>query len=316
MDVIAGKTLEYVANDSRASEVRQGVGPPGAGRFRAVPPVEQLCGAVLAAGEDEMSLLGFAAHELKNPLTSIKLAVRFLQNGDNHSFDTDVQEICGDIESSVEQMHKLISRLLEHHRVQHAVNTSACEMVHVDDCVKGAVRRFKHQLRAKELLVEIHRLATDVKFFGQASGLAHVLNNLLANAVRFSPVAGRIDVTIGMCREAETERPRGVITIRDEGPGVKQADRQRIFGMFERSVSQAENEGSSDGLGLALCRCIMRRMSGDVRLERSAGRGAAFSIVLPGGGRDSPTVKIKQMRRGGTNIVPAPEPDSAASKPG
>ena len=298
MDVIMGNTLQLYANESRSGAARAF----GAGT------------AAVEAAELETSLLGFAAHELKNPLNAITLATRYLRGVDRRDGEAVVNEICGDIESSVDHMYELISRLLEHHRVQRLVGDAADETVNVEDCVERVVRRFKHQVRADGLELDIRSQVRDLTFYGRRAALEHTLDNLLANAIRFSPLGGRIDITIGLCRAVGATQLRGAVTIGDEGPGIAAADARRIFDMFTRLAPAASGAMHSHGLGLALCRQIMRQMRGDIRLEQGGGRGALFTILLPVGGRESPAGRLQPVRSRPTNVVPAPGPDSAASE--
>ncbi len=292
MDVVAGNTLQYVANG---------------GRSRA---------AADAAAERVTSLLGFAAHELKNPLTAISLATRYLRGVDRREHAAFVSEICGDIESSVEQMYELIGRLLEHHNVERLVGDAAEEMVDVEDCVRRVVRRFKHQVHAEGLDIKIHSLVRDLTFYGLRAALEHALDNLLANAIRFSPLGGQIDITIRLCRAEGASGLRGAVTIGDEGPGICAAGARGIFNQCSRLEPAASGAPRSHGLGLELSRRVMRQMRGDIRLEQGGGFGARFTILLPAGGRESPPGNIKQTRGGDTKVVPAPGPDSAASETG
>jgi signal transduction histidine kinase len=109
-----------------------------------------------------------------------------------------------------------------------------------------------------------------------ADQLDQVLWALLDNAVKYGE---RSPVSVDVVAEPATNRLR--LTIGDEGPGVPEADRGRLFGRFERGVSTEADEGS--GLGLYVSRELCRAMDGDLVLEPSArGRGAAFSVYLPG----------------------------------
>ncbi len=105
--------------------------------------------------------------------------------------------------------------------------------------------------------------------------LDQVLWALLDNAVKYGE---RSPISVDVVAESTTKRLR--LTIGDEGPGVPEADRGRLFGRFERGASESD-EGS--GLGLYVSRELCRAMNGDLVLEPSThGRGAAFSVYLPG----------------------------------
>jgi signal transduction histidine kinase len=101
--------------------------------------------------------------------------------------------------------------------------------------------------------------------------VTQIIVNLLSNAIRHSPTAGRIGLTF-----ARTEGTTSV-SISDEGPGIAAADQQRIFERFERANPK---EGGT-GLGLAISRRLARSMGGDVTLDSAPGEGARFTLTLP-----------------------------------
>lgn len=105
---------------------------------------------------------------------------------------------------------------------------------------------------------------------GQTRAVTQILVNLIGNAVRHSPERGVVRVTLSSGDDAS-------VTVADQGPGVADADRERIFERFE----QAEPRGEGAGLGLAISRRLARSMGGDIRLESAPGEGARFTLILP-----------------------------------
>jgi signal transduction histidine kinase len=106
---------------------------------------------------------------------------------------------------------------------------------------------------------------------GEARAVIQILVNLIGNAIRYSPQGGRIAV------EFFDDGQTASVSVQDSGPGVAEADQQRIFERFER----AHSEESGTGLGLAISRRLARSMGGDVTLESASARGARFKLSLP-----------------------------------
>lgn len=108
---------------------------------------------------------------------------------------------------------------------------------------------------------------------GEARGVIQILVNLVGNAIRYSPEGGLISI--------EFSRGGGTaaVSVQDSGPGIAQADQERIFERFERA--QAKESGT--GLGLAISRRLARSMGGDVTLDSEPGKGARFTLSLPEG---------------------------------
>jgi signal transduction histidine kinase len=106
---------------------------------------------------------------------------------------------------------------------------------------------------------------------GEAPAVVQILVNILGNAIRHSPEGGRVSLTF-TSGAAERE-----VSVTDEGPGIADADQQRIFERYERVGTAPDGSG----LGLAISRRLARSMGGDIRLESAAGEGARFTLVLP-----------------------------------
>ena len=111
---------------------------------------------------------------------------------------------------------------------------------------------------------------TELAARGQARAITQILVNLIGNAVRYSPEGGTVRITVSSGEAAS-------VTVADQGPGVAEADRERIFERFE----QAEPRGEGAGLGLAISRRLARSLGGDICLESRAGEGARFTLTLP-----------------------------------
>jgi signal transduction histidine kinase len=106
---------------------------------------------------------------------------------------------------------------------------------------------------------------------GEAPAVVQILVNILGNAIRHSPEGGSVTLTFTSGAE---ERE---VSIADQGPGIADADQQRIFERYERVGTAPDGSG----LGLAISRRLARSMGGDIRLESAAGEGARFTLVLP-----------------------------------
>ena len=106
---------------------------------------------------------------------------------------------------------------------------------------------------------------------GETRAVIQILVNLIGNAIRYSPEGGRIGVNFAR------HGGNASVSVQDEGPGVPEADQQRIFERFERAHSEAEGTG----LGLAISRRLARSLGGDVTLDSVPGEGARFTLTLP-----------------------------------
>ena len=114
-----------------------------------------------------------------------------------------------------------------------------------------------------------------VALWGDEAELERVLVNLLANAVKFTPDGGQVELTVA------ASATRITFDVIDSGCGIDEADRARVFERFFRTHQAAESEVPGAGLGLALVDSIVQAHGGTVTVESPAGRGSRFRVVLP-----------------------------------
>jgi anti-sigma regulatory factor (Ser/Thr protein kinase) len=129
------------------------------------------------------------------------------------------------------------------------------------------------QARAQEQSVQLELVGADqpLQALGEPRGAVQILVNLIGNAVRHSPERGTVAVIV------ERRASQVAVTVADEGPGIAEADHERIFERYER-VGDAPG---GIGLGLAISRRLARSMGGDIELQSAPGQGARFTLLLP-----------------------------------
>jgi signal transduction histidine kinase len=148
------------------------------------------------------------------------------------------------------------------------------EPVRVDAAVLAleAVRSLEPLAAARQVgLVRVPEAAEGFWIRVDPDRFLQILVNLLANAVKFSPSPG--EVRVGLEREGSAV----AVAVQDQGPGIPEAFRDRIFGKFQ----QAERKASGTGLGLAIARQLTEAMGGSIGFESEEGRGACFRVRFP-----------------------------------
>lgn len=108
-----------------------------------------------------------------------------------------------------------------------------------------------------------------------APKIEQVLNNLIGNAIKFSPPGSRVEVKLARFDG------RVIISVTDEGPGISPEELEKLFRPFERGRAQSTAGEKSTGLGLAIVKRIIKGHGGDIRVESATGEGAMFSVSLP-----------------------------------
>jgi len=245
---------------------------------RALSDMTQALRARIDAGEE------FAAdvtHELKNPLASLRSALEGLERVDNPDLRAQLMALAAD---DVRRLDRLISDISEASRVDAELSRTRFERIDVGALIEPivAARRARAQPDSPRIAFARPRADT-ANIMGEKSRLVRVIENLLDNAISFSPTHGL--VTIGATCAGEAI----IIRIEDEGPGVPPHQREEIFRRFHSIRPPDEEYGKHSGLGLAIARSIIEAHDGVITaLDRdNAMSGACFEVRLPVAGERS-----------------------------
>jgi two-component system sensor histidine kinase ChvG len=222
------------------------------------------------------------AHELKNPLTSLRSATETLPLAKTQESREHLMEI---IQHDVKRLDRLISDISDASRLDAELAREDAEPVNMDDLLRATVSLFNeiHRDDTREVVLDIAYApgAHPYRINGHDSRLHQVVVNLLENAISFSPPDGRVAV---VARRIDNEIQ---VVIEDEGPGIPPENLERIFERFYTDRPQ-ENFGQNSGLGLNISRQIIvahgGRLYAENRTARSKGKssgGARFVIRLP-----------------------------------
>ncbi len=220
--------------------------------------------------ESQQRFLAHAAHELRSPLTlvhgQLALALRRPREAEEY------REAIGEALESTACLRALTEELLDFARAG-AASAGPFEPVSIARAARGAVRYARADAERAGVAIELR--VEDALVPGRVADLERLFRNLVENAVRHSPPGGRVSVEgIVGARSGSLE-----ITVSDEGSGVPESDRGRLFEPFFRGT-QPQGSGGA-GLGLAIVREIARAHGGDVQLDPSAPSGARFVVRLP-----------------------------------
>jgi two-component system OmpR family sensor kinase len=227
--------------------------------------------------------IAHAAHEFRSPLATLygELSLALRRERTNEAYRFTIEQAL----DATRRLNTLADDLLALARLDAGLaepwKETALEAIFAD-----AERAIAGEIRAKQVSLEVAPTAAVARTHG--SEIERLLRNLLENAVRHSPVGGVVRVGIA-------ERSEGLdICVTDDGPGVADVDREKVFEPFWRGAEQQASGARGAGLGLAIARQIARAHGGDVILSESlASRGACFRVILP----ISSTVVARSMPR-------------------
>lgn len=223
-------------------------------------------------------LLRHVSHELKTPLTSIREGAELLSDGTGGSLTPMQRDIAAILRSKSVELQGLIEKLIEYHRARSDPEPLVRTDVRLDEMAKQVIEDHRLALAARGMRIE-PRLDT-VVVLADAGKLRVIVDNLLSNAVRYSPDGGLVIL------EVRREGANVLVEVIDEGPGVPAAERERIFDWFERGEAARGGVGDprvrGSGLGLAIAREWVLAHDGVIEVINSArGSGAHFRVRLP-----------------------------------
>jgi signal transduction histidine kinase len=214
-------------------------------------------------------------HELKTPLTSIRMFVDMLRSGQVKE-PAEREECLGVIAQETERLGRLIQRVLDFSRLDARMRRFRWIVGPIAPVVEREAERFRRVtgLPDDRFVVRIAPSLPPVHYDPEAFG--EVLSNLLSNAYKFSPKDDRrIALTVGV------GRGRVLIAVEDNGPGVPPTERQKIFEPFYRADDFVTRSAEGSGLGLSIARSIVRAHGGAIGVDAREGGGARFVVALP-----------------------------------
>ena len=229
----------------------------------------------LAAERESLrnTLLASISHDLRTPLAvMVGAASTLAERGEALDAGKRVT-LAASIERKAREMSELVSNVLDLTRLQSGQMALMRDWQWIEDLAGAALGRLEERL--KEHAVELN-LAPDLPpVYVDAGLIVQVFANLFDNIAKYTPAGTRARVT------AATEGSLVRVVVEDDGPGLPRADSEQLFEKFQRGSGEGAVAGA--GLGLAICRAILRAHGGEIEARRRGGRGARFEFALPAG---------------------------------
>jgi signal transduction histidine kinase len=207
------------------------------------------------------------AHEIKNPLASLKAASAII--ADEIPETSPRRKMVVILQKEIDRMAALLDRFLSFARPGH-LTFARVELAHA---VEQAIALVKPQADVRRVALHVEAPSAGLVIQGDVDKLTQIFLNVLLNAVQFSPESGHVEVR---CQEQALPHGRfAMVSIMDEGPGIAAEDRERIFDPF---FSTREH---GTGLGLAIASRLMDEHEGYIEVANPPGKGAAFLLRFP-----------------------------------
>ncbi|MGI9058273.1 MAG: ATP-binding protein [Ktedonobacteraceae bacterium] len=223
--------------------------------------------------------IGIAAHELRNPLAVLKgfsqtLIVQTARGKGLQLTDWQIEALDG-IDQSTLRLVELIDDLLDVTRLQAGRLELYIEPTNLIDLARRVIGRLR--ITTEQHTLSLHTALEHLVVNLDTRRIEQVLNNIIGNAIKYSPEGGTIDVIIS----EDCTQQLALISIKDQGIGIPVQQQARVFGRFIRADNARAYGIGGTGLGLYLSRELVERHGGRIWFESAEGKGSTFSISLP-----------------------------------
>lgn len=224
--------------------------------------------------EDKDELMGILAHDLKNYLGGINVSAGLLCRQLPRFNDERVLQLADNIFRTSGQSLAFVKEFLANAAADHGFSFKRAA-INLATVAAAAARQYEEAAQQKKITIHMESPAEAVVALADSTALDQVLDNLVSNAVKFSPPSKRVFLSVRSAdRHAEC-------VVRDEGPGFSAEDKARMFRRYGRLSARPTGGEPSTGLGLSIVRKLVLGMGGELLCDSTPGNGSAFTIRLP-----------------------------------
>ncbi|WP_269538997.1 sensor histidine kinase [Cerasicoccus fimbriatus] len=274
-------------------------------RIRAESEMRRAKEKAEAALDAKQELLSIAAHDLKNPLAAIigvsDLMQMSLQHVPNRYIPDNTRTLFQKIPRYANNMLKIIDEVLKAETIDRIGMQVADKPFNATEAANEVVEF--NRFASKKKNITIHYVCERSYFvLGDRDRIMEALDNLISNAVKYSPPNARVDVAMGCDLKQTMLR----FSVTDEGPGLSDDDQAKLFQKFQKLTAKPTGDETSSGLGLSIVKHVVEAHGGRVFCESEEGFGATFIIELPIVNSQPLYASVSQQREPETRAVALP----------
>ncbi|MBS1536429.1 MAG: hypothetical protein JST20_01615 [Bacteroidetes bacterium] len=239
---------------------------------------------------EKNEFMGIAAHDLKNPLAAIMLTSDITRRYWKNLTHKEISDNIDGIYTTAQKMKAIIINLLDTHAIESGAINLNIRQFSLSEVVVAEAENYRERAIAKDIQLHIQSSPSDIEIIADEQILREVLDNLISNAVKYSPH----DKNIYISTTQSTAEGKNVVrvSIRDEGQGISEEDKKKMFGKFQRLTAKPTGGEHSTGLGLSIVKKLVEMMGGRVWCESEGiGLGAIFNIEFPAPEKQSKNIE-------------------------
>ena len=229
----------------------------------------------VASDQDTNEIISMVAHELKNPLASIRGYTELLVSGAVGTITPDQEKFLRVILSNTDRMAELLADLSDAAKLDSGKTRLNLTYVGAVPILQNAVNALQQQAALKPVSVEVKISEIIPEVIGDASRLNQIFLNLVSNAIKYTPSGGKVTVS------AAKVDGHVVFSVQDNGLGISTEDQKLIFSRYYRSEDVQARDIPGTGLGLYITRRLVEMQNGKIWFESELGKGTTFFVSVP-----------------------------------
>lgn len=255
----------------RNRQLRQQLGE----RERYQSALEEAHERVSRLNEEKSDLLHMVAHDMRGPLMTFQTGVGLVQHRLISSGDTETGTILSRMDRQTEAMQSLVDGLLDVEAIENGSRRIVKQPVDMRALVEQVIESFQGSATRKEIKVDWSAPVGAMKVLGDQVAVRQIIENLMSNAVKYSPIGGRVALRLSELNGALQ------LEVQDNGSGISPDEFPQLFIKFSRLSARPTDGESSHGLGLYIVKALVATMQGKVWCESQLGKGSIFFVSLP-----------------------------------
>lgn len=215
------------------------------------------------------------SHELRTPLTSIRGSIGLIEGGVFGETSSEMKDFLGIALSNCDHLMTLINDILDLRKIEADKLELELTSINPSEVIESTVESLNVIAAAKNMELSCH-CNTEQLFIGDRHKVQRILNNLISNAIKFSPEGSPVRVIADVGSDGYVR-----FSVVDEGPGIPASQHYKLFGKFQQLDSSDTRQKGGTGLGLAICKALVELHSGRIGFDSTVGKGSTFWVELP-----------------------------------
>jgi signal transduction histidine kinase len=215
------------------------------------------------------------AHDLRSPFHGLLGLTQILKNEFGNLSETETKAYIDEIHNSTSNLYKLIENLLDWSRLQAGIFPFEPEKLNISKLIGDVESLLKSNASMKRIKIKNQVSPNELFVLGDEDMLRSLFQNLISNAIKFTQSGGTVEIIYKLLKNNKIE-----FSIKDDGIGISKDNLRKLFNLDENITTLGTNRERGTGIGLLLCKEIVEKHGGEIKVESESGKGSRFSFTL------------------------------------